>query len=240
VDTRRSLRRADFAVLTFDCYGTLIDWEAGLAAVLEPWAARRGIEASRDALLEAFGRHEARLERERPRTRYSDLLRAVHESLAGEWRVRPERAEADRLAHSVGDWPAFADTRAALARLAERHRLVVVSNVDRASFARTRERLGVELDAVITAEDAGAYKPDPAPFKLALETVAGWGIDARRVLHVAQSLYPDLAPAKALGLRTVWVDRRRGRPGAGATPPPPDGARADLVVASLAELATTA
>ena len=227
-------------MLTFDCYGTLIDWETGLAAVLEPWAARRGIDATREALLEAFGRHETRLERERPKTPYSELLRAVHESLAREWRVRPERAEADRLAGSVGDWPAFADTAAALARLAERHRLVVVSNVDRASFARTRERLGVELDAVITAEDAGAYKPDPAPFRLALETVAGWGIDASRVLHVAQSLYHDVAPARALGLRTVWVDRRRGRPGSGATPPPPPGARPDLVVASLAELATTA
>ena len=237
--TGRSVRRSEFAVLSFDCYGTLIDWESGLAAVLQPWAARHGIDAGREALLEAFARLEPRVQAERPRAPYPEVLRVVHARLAAEWRVRADRAEADRLARSIGDWPAFPDTAAALARLAERHRLVVISNVDRASFERTAKRLGVVLDALITAEDAGAYKPDPAPFRMALATIASWGIGPERVLHVAQSLYHDHAPARALGLATAWVDRRRSRPG-GATPPPPPGVRPDLVVSSLAELAVLA
>lgn len=208
--------------------------------MLEPWAARHGIDAGREALLEAFARVEADVERQRPGASYPDVLRAVHAGLARTWRLRAEPDEAERLARSVGDWPLFPDTTAALAHLGERHRLVVISNVDRASFARTAQRLGVTLDAVITAEDAGAFKPDPAPFRQALATIAGWGITPDRVMHVAQSLYHDHAPARALGLATVWVNRRRGRPGGGATPPPPDGVRPDLEVASLAELAAMA
>ena len=207
--------------------------------MLEPWAARHGIDADRESLLDAFAAIESATQLGRPTAPYPDVLRAVHEGLARRWRVRAEPDEAERLAGSVGDWPAFPDTAAALARLAERHRLVVISNVDRASFARTSQRLGVTMDAVITAEDAGAYKPDLAPFHMALARIAMWGVAPARVLHVAQSLYHDHVPARSLGLATVWVDRRRGR-GGGATPPAPSSVRPDLVVASLAELATTA
>ncbi len=231
------MRLCDFRALSFDCYGTLIDWERGILAILRPWAAREGVAASDEELLDAFARAETLCQRESPRRLYPDILRAVHARIAERWGKASRAQDADALANSIGDWPAFPDTAASLAQLERWHRLVVVSNVDRASFARTQEQLGVKFDAVVTAEEVGAYKPDAAMFRRALEVVAGWGIARREVLHVAQSLYHDHAPAKALGLATVWVHRRRGKAGWGATPAPASAAQPDWEVGDLAELA---
>jgi len=137
-----------------------------------------------------------------------------------------------------GDWPPFAGSPAALAALAKRFMLVVLSNVDRESFARSEKRLGVTFDRVFTAEDVGSYKPDRRNFEYMLERLGRGGIVPGALVHVAQSRYHDIEPAKALGLRAVWVDRRYGRAGWGATPPPSGGAEPDLTVRSLAELAT--
>ena len=235
------MKFADFKVLTFDCYGTLIDWEAGLAAALQTWAQGQGLTVEDAALLEAFSQSEPRQEENdgvfRP---YPEVLRAVLADIARDFACpAPSKEEAAAFAGSVGDWPAFPDTVEALKKLQRRHRLVVVSNVDRASFARTQEKLGINFAAVVTAEDVSAYKPDPRLFQRAFEVAGEWGVRKEEILHVAQSLYHDLVPAKALGLKTVWVDRRSdrpGRPGAGATPVPATPVKPDWTVPNLAAL----
>ncbi len=231
------MRLADFRVLTFDCYGTLVDWESGILGVLRPWAARSGITADDAQLLAAFGEAESAAEHARPGALYPEILRAAHAGIALSLGVKADDASADALARSVGDWPVFPDTPAALVRLQRRHKLMVVSNVDRASFARTHAKLGVTLDAVVTAEEVGAYKPDPRMFQRALEIAAGWGVTPQQVLHVGQSLYHDHMPAKRLGLSTVWVRRPSPRGSLGATRDPGEPVQPDLIVRSLAELA---
>jgi 2-haloacid dehalogenase len=196
----RLVRISDFEVLTFDCYGTLIDWETGIARYLGAWAVRHGLAAA---------------------TRFA---------------VPPVDEEARGFATSVGDWPAFPDTPAALRELKKRYRLLVVSNVDRESFSRTRPKLGVELDGLVIAEDVGAYKPDLRMFERTFAVVHEMGVDRSKILHVAQSLFHDHVPAKKLGLKTVWLNRRKGREGWGATRPPAGEVSPDIEVASLSDL----
>ncbi|MEW5875047.1 MAG: haloacid dehalogenase type II [Candidatus Zixiibacteriota bacterium] len=222
--------------LTFDCYGTLIDWESGILAVLRPWASRQGIRLTDEELLAVYARAEPEVEKQFPTRRYSELLGDVMRHIGEDLRCAVSDEEAARLAHSVGDWPAFPDTPAALRRLQERFRLVIVSNVDRDSFSRTNQHLGVTFDAIITAEEVGAYKPDHRMFLRAWDVLFGMGIDRAECVHVAQSLYHDHVPVKALGGQSVWVDRRQGRPG-GATAAPGVEVQPDLRVASLSELA---
>jgi 2-haloalkanoic acid dehalogenase type II len=223
--------------LTFDCYGTLVDWEQGILSVLRPWARGASVSAHDDALLQAFARAEPACQREMPGALYPEILRAVFGRIAAAFERPADPGIAAALASSVGTWPPFPDAPAALRRLGEQHRLVVVSNVDKASFARTQRQLGIEFDAVITAEEVGAWKPDPRMFLRALDVIEGMGVPRKDVVHVAQSLYHDHAPAQALGLRTVWVDRRRGKSSQGATPPAPAGVQPTWTVPSLSELA---
>jgi 2-haloacid dehalogenase len=231
------MRFADFRVLTFDCYGTLVDWETGILGVLRPWAARTGLSVDDAQLLAAFGDAESAAEHTYPRALYPEILRAAHAGVAVLLGAKADSAFADMLALSVGDWPVFPDTSGALKRLQKRYKLMVVSNVDRASFARTHAKLGVTLDAVVTAEEVGAYKPDLRMFRRALEVAAGWGVTPQQILHVAQSLYHDHVPAKRLGLPTVWVRRPSPRGGFGAARDPGEHVQPDLTVHSLAELA---
>ncbi len=228
------MRLADFRVLTFDCYGTLVDWEAGILGVLRPWALRAGIVASDAKLLAAFAAAESETERAHPDAAYPEILRAAHAGIA---RRLGAAAAADALGQSVGDWPVFPDTAEALRRLQRRHKLIVVSNVDRASFAGTHSKLGVTMDAVVTAEEVGAYKPDLRMFVRALEAAGQWGASKDQVLHVAQSLYHDHVPAKKLGLATVWVRRASAAGELGATRDPGEAVQPDLIVSTLAELA---
>jgi 2-haloacid dehalogenase len=203
-----------FEVMTFDCYGTLIDWETGIAAALR--AARpEGWPASDDRLLERFAVHEARAERGEYRP-YREVLARSIRGIAGDYGVDVTDEAVDRFSASVGDWPPFPDCTDALRRLATRFRLAVITNCDDDLFARSNKRLGVRFDWVVTAELARSYKPSPRHFELAFDMI---GVPRDRILHVAQSLYHDHVPAKALGLATVWIDRRRGREGSGATPP---------------------
>ena len=223
-----------FDVLTFDCYGTLIDWEAGLLAALRPPLAAHGIEMADDELLEAFARHEAALEAGRYRP-YRELLGAALAALLAERGAEATPDDTAAAGGSVADWPAFPDSPAALQRLHERFRLGVITNCDDDLFAASEARLGVQFDWVVTAQQAKRYKPNPRGFELMFERV---GIPPSRILHVAQSLYHDHVPAKRLGLSTVWVDRRGDRPGFGATPPAE--ATPDLTVPDMATLASLA
>ena len=231
------MRLGDFRVLTFDCYGTLIDWETGILGVLRPWATRAGITADDAQLLAAFSEAESAAQRAAPGAIYPEILRDTHARMSNHFGVKPDARAAAAFGNSVGDWPAFRDTPDALRRLQRGHKLMIVSNVDRASFARTQPKLGVTFDAVVTAEEVGAYKPDLKMFHRALEICAGWGFSAKQILHVGQSLFHDHAPAKKLGLKSAWVKRPSPRGELGATRDPGEEVKPDLVVSSLAELA---
>ena len=192
--------------MTFDCYGTLIDWESGMLAAA-------GI-GDGEAFLEAYARHEAELEAG-PYLPYREVLARSYLGAATDLGIEAADDDASAFAEAIRDWPAFGDTPGALARLAERYRLGVITNCDDDLFASSAERLGVDLDWVITAQQAEAYKPSHRPFEVAFERI---GIERERILHVAQSLFHDHVPARRLGLTSVWIDRRGGKEGSGATP----------------------
>ena len=223
-----------FDVLTFDCYGTLIDWERGLLVAMREVLEAHGVDVPDDELLERYAHQEAGLE-DGPYLRYREVLARGLAGVAGELGVTPSAEERAAFGGSVVDWPAFPDSAAALARLQARYALVVITNCDDDLFAASNRRLGVEFAHVITAQQAGSYKPSHHNFELAFERI---GSPPERILHVAQSLFHDHVPAKALGLSTVWVNRRHDRPGSGATPSA--DATPDLVVPDMATLADLA
>jgi 2-haloacid dehalogenase len=229
-----------FDALSFDCYGTLIDWEVGIAAAMAPWAERRGVAATPEELVAVFATIETAVQQESPALRYPDVLAETLRRIGQELGAPVAEEEARSFGASVGSWPAFADSAAALSRLKTRYRLIILSNVDRASFAGSAARLGVEFDLVVTAEDVGAYKPSDRSFPALLERLDDIGVSGDRLLHVAQSLYHDHEPAQAVGLPTVWIDRRRGQAGFGATPAPSRTITPRWRFTSMAELATAA
>jgi 2-haloalkanoic acid dehalogenase type II len=229
-----------FRALSFDCYGTLIDWEAGIGDELARWAANHGVEASREELLAAMAGVETEVEREHPGLLYPDVLATALDRIGEQLGAPVNDAERASFAASVGRWPTFLDSADALARLHERFRLIILSNVDRASFAASQARLGVEFDLVITAQDVGAYKPSERSFAALLEAIGDVGVDRGELLHVAQSLYHDHEPARAAGLPSVWIDRRHDRDGYGATPPPRSDVAPDWRFPSMAAFADAA
>ena len=231
------MRLTEFQAMSFDCYGTLIDWEAGLAGVLAPWARSAGLELDDQALLVAYSRHEAEAEAAYPREVYPEILARSMRALGDELGKPVSSDDAQRLGRSVPDWPAFADSDAALTALSQRFKLIILSNVDRASFAASNRRLGVQFSAVITAQDVGSYKPSPRNFEALLAEASRLGVEDGKLLHVAQSLFHDHVPARQAGLPTAWINRQKGRPGWGATPAPPAPVVPDWEFASMAALA---
>jgi 2-haloalkanoic acid dehalogenase type II len=227
----------DFDALSFDCYGTLIHWEAGIAAVLRRWADAHDVGATDEELLTAYSTHEAQAELAYPSDLYPVILARSMRALGAELGVPVGDEEADDLGSSVPDWPAFDDSAEALERLSRRYALIILSNVDRASFAASNERLGVRFTSIVTAEDVGSYKPSPRNFEALGREIDRLGISRGRLLHVAQSLFHDHVPAKAFGLPTVWINRRHADPGWGATPEPPSAVTPDWTFASMAEFA---
>jgi 2-haloacid dehalogenase len=234
------VKLTDFKVMSFDCYGTLIDWETGIVAALRPLIGRAGVILDDNAALAAFAAHESAQQSATPDMLYAELLSRVHAQLARTWGVADDPAADERFGASIGDWPAFPDTVAALGMLQKRYRLVILSNVDRHSFQVTQQRLGITFDAVHTAQDIGSYKPDPRNFAYLIERLAESGLHKSDLLHVAQSLFHDHVPANAMGIASAWIDRRHGRTGWGATVPPPPDVRYDFRYNSLAELAESA
>jgi 2-haloacid dehalogenase len=225
-----------FDALTFDCYGTLIDWETGLLAALRPVLDAHDVRSSDEQLLERYARYETALEAG-PYLSYRDVLAGSLRGLAHDLGFEPSDAELEAFSRSVGDWPAFPDSAAALARLRSRFRLGVITNCDDDLFALSNRRLEGDFECVITAQQARGYKPALRGFELAFERI---DVPRERILHVAQSLFHDHVPAKRLGMTTVWINRRHGREGSGATPPA--DARPDLEVADMktfADLATS-
>jgi 2-haloalkanoic acid dehalogenase type II len=201
-----------YRTLSFDCYGTLIDWETGLISALRQWTGSTG--HTDGELLALVARYETIVQQEMPTTKYPEVLAEVLRRIGRQLGTAVNKSEASAFGASVPDWPAFADSAEALARLKAKYRLVILSNIDKASFAESNRKLGVEFDLVVTAEDVGSYKPDPANFRAMFDRLSDIGTGRSELLHVAQSLFHDHVPAQRLGLETVWIDRQGGREGA--------------------------
>jgi 2-haloacid dehalogenase len=223
-----------YEVLTFDCYGTLINWEAGILPALHRILSAHGKNMDNATLLKRYGDFEQRSEQGKFRP-YREVLESVVHQFGDELRFTPTAAEARSLPDSLPTWKPWPDTVAALRQLKTRFRLAILSNVDDDLFALTRPQLEVDFDEVITAQQAQAYKPSLKLFELALSRIHA---PAHRVLHVGQSIYHDVIPAQALGLATVWVNRPSARPGVGAVKAAE--AQPDLTVTNLDELAEAA
>lgn len=219
--------------LTFDCYGTLVDWELGILTALRHLVPQLE-QRTDDELLSRFAAEERRLE-EPPFRPYRQVLSDVAVALAEASAVRITPTEAAMFAASVPEWPPFAETRAALQRLAARYRLAVLSNVDRDLFAGTAAAIGVAFDVVVTAEDVASYKPHFAHFERGLSEL---GLERHEVVHVAESLRHDIVPARALGIPCVWVHRQERQRASGD--PRSVRERPDLTVTSLTQLADLA
>ena len=220
-----------FEVLTFDCYGTLINWEAGLLSALQRILSAHSKNVPDAELLAMYGEFE-QLAEQPPYQTYAEVLGSVVRQFGTALRFTPTSAEIRSLADSLPNWKPWPDTVAALRQLKTKFRLAILSNTDNDLFARTRPQLEVAFDEVITAQQAQAYKPSLKLFELALSRIQA---PAHRVLHVGQSIYHDVIPAQALGLATVWVNRPSARPGIGAVKPAE--AKPDIIVTSLEELA---
>lgn len=226
-----------FKALSFDCYGTLIDWEAGIGAVLAAWAIEHGLDVTDENLLLAYAGNEAAVAREMPTTLYPEVLATAFRRTGDNLDRVVSDAWAQRLGNSVPDWPAFPDSADALARLSKHYQLIILSNVHRDGFAASNERLRGDFAATITAEDVGAYKPAENHFRALDATLPELGVDRGDLLHVAQSLFHDHAPAKREGLQSVWINRRHDRPGWGATPEPADEWSYQMAFTSMSDFA---
>ena len=227
----------EYKALSFDCYGTLIDWEAGISAVMGPWAREEGLDLSDEELLLAYADDEADVERETPAALYPDVLAMAFRRTGEKLGASVSDSWARRLGDSVPNWPAFPDSADALARLARHYKLIILSNVHRAGFAGSNQRLRGDFAAVITAEDVGAYKPAESHFRALDATLPRLGVDRQALLHVAQSLFHDHVPAKREGVPSVWITRRHDRPGWGATPEPTEDWAFDMEFHSMADFA---
>ncbi len=234
-------RPTDYRVLTFDCYGTLIDWETGIWDALQPLIMHNpGAEVTRNAALLAFGQCESLQEQETPDLLYPDLLARVHRRIADRLGMQtiPDLDEA--FGASVPDWPAFSDTADALRILKRHFRLVILSNVHKDGIAGSNRKLGVEFDAIYTAEDIGFYKPADANFEYLLAHLkSDLGLSRSDVLHTAQSLHHDHVPANRFGLANAWIDRQRLSEGGswGATDQVATMPTTDFVFFSMGEMA---
>jgi 2-haloacid dehalogenase len=225
-----------FELVTFDCYGTLIDWETGIGNVVRAWLAPLPGPVPVDLVLSAFALMQARHQQTRPTLLYPEVLRRTWHDIEATFGWPPDDARAAAFASAVPDWPPFPDTVAALGFLAGRYRLAILSNVDNRSLSGTLPRLVAPFAFTVTAEDVGSYKPGLPHFDAMFGKAQALGIARERILHVAQSKHHDIVPGRQLGLATVWVNRRHGRPGSGATLA--TEAEPDLTVRSLAELVT--
>jgi 2-haloacid dehalogenase len=238
------MKLTNFKALTFDCYGTLIDWESGMVEALKPLTSRVSRELSRNDILDAPARHESAQQLQTPGRTYRDLLPIVYKRLAEEWGASPSWEECVAYGRSVRDWPAFIDSAGALQYLKKHFKLIILSNVDNENFAGSNKKLQVEFDAIYTAEDVGAYKPSDKNFEYMLTKLKTMGIEKHQILHTAESMFHDHGPANRHGLASCWIYRRFDQDGFGATMHPGEmpnyefrfNSMADLVKAHQADL----
>lgn len=205
----------EYEVLSFDCYGTLIDWENGILKTLRPILLAREVSLSAEQILELYTELEKELEQGKY-IKYREILKEVVRKLGKRIGFEPKTSELDCLVTSLGEWKPFPDTIKALKTLKKHFKLAIISNIDDDLLAYSARHLKTKFDWVITAEQAKAYKPSKRIFEYALRKI---GISPNKILHIAQSIYHDIIPAKAIGLSTVWVNRRKGKEEFRATPP---------------------
>ncbi len=220
-----------FEVLSFDCYGTLIDWEKGILGALQPVFKAHGTSLSDEETLELYAELEPEVQKEGQYVKYKEVLRKVVRQFGSRLGFTPSEFELNCLVNSLSDWLPFPDTVPALKTLQKSFKLAVISNIDDDLFAFSAKRLQVEFDWVITAEQAKSYKPSRRMFEYAMQKI---GRPPERMLHIAQSVYHDIIPAKAMGLSAIWVDRRKSQRDFGATLPA--SCDSDLEVADLKSL----
>jgi 2-haloalkanoic acid dehalogenase type II len=228
------IRISDFDAITFDVYGTLIDWEPSIVDFLRKWAGRHSIEATDHDLIMAFDRARARIQQDRPAHPYPDVLRRCFDQICADFDTRVTSKDREEFARETHSWPAYQDSHAALVALQARINIGALSNIDEASLATSCMRLDIKFDVLVTAERVRAYKPDFSHFKTAILDFERLGIRKERILHVGQSLRADITPANKLGLKSAWVNRPGrvlGLSGEGASE-----ARPDLTVSNVAEL----
>ncbi len=231
----------DYKVLTFDCYGTLIDWETGIWDALQPVIMKnRRSDITRETGLASFALHESAQEKATPDLLYPQLLERVHAAIALEFDMATTAQADAEFGQSVAHWPAFPDSADALRYLKTRFRLVILSNINRDGFAASNRKLGVEFDAIYTAQDVGSYKPSHANFEFMLANLSrDFGLEAEDILHTAQSLHHDHVPAKEFGLANAWIDRQRLSESGhwGATAPVENRPDVDFLYFSMGEMA---
>jgi len=229
-----TLKLSDFDAVTFDVYGTLIDWEPSIAAFLNDWARHHKIDADNETLLMAFDRARADIQKERPAHLYPEVLSRCFDRICKEFGTLVDADLRRQFAASPHTWPAYADSHAGLLRLQQAAKVGAFSNIDQASLNTSCRQLDFKFDLVVTAQRVGAYKPDWPHFDTGIGDLGRMGIARDRILHVGQSLRADITPANTLGVRCAWVNRPGrllGLSGEGAAE-----AKPDLTVASLAEL----
>jgi 2-haloalkanoic acid dehalogenase type II len=229
------MKLSDFQALTFDCYGTLIDWETGLLKALQGLITCAPRRRAREEVLADYGQHEQEQQQTSPAMKYSQLLAVVYKRLGENWGAPAPWEECTTFAGSLKMWEPFADTVAALRYLKSHYKLYVLSNVDNESFSHTARRLGVRFDGIMTAEDIGSYKPSLRNFEYMLARLRSQGIESNRILHVAQSIVHDHAPCNQLGLASCWINRQHGR--IGAVGEAASRARYDFTFATMGEFA---
>ena len=230
------MKLSDFKALTFDCYGTLIDWEPTMLAHLQPWVKRHGIAMSDTALLETYSKGEHALETANPKMLYPDVLANGHKQLAKTLNIPVDEKAARAFGDSIGDWPPFDDSIEALTYLKKHYKLVILSNVNDAGVAKSAAKMGNPFDAIITAEQVGSYKPVHNHFHEGFKRLKAMGVERNQILHTAQSLFHDHVPANELGLNNAWIDRRAKRGGgSGATVPVAQMPKLDFRFESMAD-----
>ena len=230
------MKLSGFKALTFDCYGTLIDWENGMIEALRPLTLRMKRPLARDGILEAHARHESSQQVYTPAMKYNELLAVVYKRLAEEWGLAASLEECQAYGNSVKDWVAFPDSVESLAYLKKHYKLVILSNIDNVSFAGSNQRLQAVFDAVYTAQDVGSYKPSDRNFEYMIAKLQGLGIGKSEILHTAESLFHDHAPANRHSLASCWIHRRHGQQGFGATMNPGVAPKYDFHFRSMAEM----
>ncbi|MFK7856562.1 MAG: haloacid dehalogenase type II [Granulosicoccus sp.] len=232
------MKLSNFKALTFDVYGTLIDWETGMVTGLKPLTDRVSHALTRDEILEAHAFYESTIQRWTPAKKYFELLPVVYRRLAEEWKVEVSWEECVAYGLSVRQWPAFPDSAEALKYLKQHYKLIVLTNTDNLSFSGSNARLDIQFDGVYTAEDIGSYKPADRNFNYMIEMLERQGINKQDILHTAESMFHDHAPANKHGLANCWIYRRHERPGFGATMNPGELPKYDFQFNSMMDMVT--
>ena len=231
------MKLSDYKALTFDVYGTLIDWETGMVTGLKPLTDRVSRSLTRDDILEAHAYYESTTQHYTPAKKYYELLPVVYRRLAEEWGVEVTWEECEAYGKSGRHWPAFNDSIEALTYLKKHFKLVVLTNTDNLTFSGANTRLGVHFDGVYTAEDVGSYKPFDRNFDYMLEMLKRQGIEKGDILHTAESMFHDHAPANKYGLANCWIYRRHDKKGFGATMNPGEMPKYDFQFNSMMDMA---